>query len=238
MKKVVKGLSVLAVSAIVCAGIGAMAGCSSTDGTYVGEYHYMSKYGQTYGMVVEVTVKDNIITAVKDLTNSTDERAKALQTYADKKYDGTMTEVAYHEWHEVSAGWETYYQDPANNWLWTETDENGNKIPSLVYGEVKIKPEETYIKSYAWTDATAANWTNHTSWLLQQYVGLSVADVLAMNIYTDYGYTVDATVDMDSKGEPYEKNFNADLNASGLLVTGATQGSGRLALAIQDALSK
>ena len=62
--------------------------------------------------------------------------------------------------------------------------------------------------------------------MLQQYEGKSVADVLAVKVF------------YDENGEPYSKDDNSDFASSGLVLTGATQGSGRLLIAVQNALGK
>ena len=79
MKKIFKGIAILAATAAVGTGVAFAAGCGGTDGTYHGEYHYMGAHGSVYGMVVEVTVKNNVITKVKNLTNSDDAYAKEVQ---------------------------------------------------------------------------------------------------------------------------------------------------------------
>lgn len=72
MKKIFKALAILCASTALCAGIGIAAGCSGgKDGVYVGEYHYPNAWNPTathYGMKVRVTVKNNIITKVEDIT--------------------------------------------------------------------------------------------------------------------------------------------------------------------------
>lgn len=95
---------------------------------------------------------------------------------------------------------------------------------------VSISPTNPY--SPSWTEDSIKNWKDNEAWLLQQYEGWSVSDVLAIKVY------------IKTTGEPYElKNENnvatqAQLEASKLIIGGATQSSGRLLLAIQDALSK
>ena len=84
--------------------------------------------------------------------------------------------------------------------------------------------------------------TSHENWLLQQYEGRAVADVLALNVYTDYAYKADGNggyiQDYGTMGEPCAVDHNAELKDSGLIITGATQGSGRVALAVKNALGK
>lgn len=189
MKKFFKAIAILCASTALCAGIGIAAGCSGgKDGTYHGEYHYMGAHGSVYGMVVEVTVKNNIITKVKNLTNSDDAYAKGVQK--DEK------------WTFVS---------PA-------------------------------MPNYGWSEEAVKNWTSHENWLLQQYEGRAVADVLALNVYTDYAYKSDGNggyiQDYGTMGEPCAVDHNAELKDSGLIITGATQGSGRVALAVKNALGK
>lgn len=197
MKKVFKALSILVATTALSAGIAVAAtGCSSGyDGTYTGDYHYVGAHGGTYGMKVKVTVENNIITKVEDVTGD-----------------------AYTA---VSTPWEVYRE-------------------SIGMSGVEEAPAW-----YNWTQSNADNWTNHENWLLQQYVGWSVADVLDIDVFTDTGYVEGSTAGTyervpGTKGEPYATagGWNAELQSSGLLITGATQGSGRLLLAVQDALSK
>ncbi|MDE7082438.1 MAG: hypothetical protein K2O89_01880 [Clostridia bacterium] len=221
MKKIFKGLSVLVASTALCAGIATATACSGGyNGTYTGEYHYIGGHSATpYGMVVEVEVNNNIIVSVKNITNT--EASKNIQTYKDVIDGKEAAEATYHQWTVVSPGWGEYSQNIGMG---------GQPQPDW----------------YGWSDNNSSNWTDHESWLLQQYVGWSVADVLAIEVYTDYGYTLVTTEDgkigqasdKNSKGEPYGTSFNAGLNTSGLLISGATQGSGRLLLAVQDALKK
>lgn len=237
MKKIFKALAITATAAAMCVGIGAAAGCANTEETYVGEYHYIGSHTAytTYGIVVEVTVKNNVITKIKDITNT--EAAKSYQTYKDvidgKEVEGDAT---YHEFTTVSPGWGDYSASMGMG---------GMDQPAW----------------YGWSNDDASNWTDHVSWLCDQYIGVSVADVLDLSVYTDYGYsiiskdaegnpildeytqqpTLGVQVNKDLKGEPYKVAFNADLadyNNGQLLITGATQGSGRFLLAVQDALTK
>lgn len=82
--------------------------------------------------------------------------------------------------------------------------------------------------SIDWSEDDVKKWNTYENWLLQQYVGWSVTDILDITVY--YG----------SNGQPYETKggYNAELLQSSLLISGATQGSGRLMLAVQDALTK
>lgn len=266
MKKIFKALAITAASAALCVGVVAGTGCNGGDGTYYGEYHYIGAHSDTpYGMVVEVTVENNIITAVKDITNTENENAKNLQTYKDVRDGKEAAEATYHAWTTVSTGWETYFDGlvhasyvwilthgydlkdvegvDANGLYYAELDADGNRTGNWLKWEEGVlpTPAQTNIYSYGWTDANNSNWSNHESWLLQQYVGWSVADILAIDVHTNFGYSLvtdGRVLDTDTKGEPYGVDYNADLAGSELLISGATQGSGRLLLAVQNALSK
>ncbi|MDE7181614.1 MAG: hypothetical protein K2O41_01100 [Clostridia bacterium] len=161
MKKIFKALAVLAATTAIGAGIGMAAGCSKGyDGVYYGDYHYTNEHGATYGMKVKVTVENNIIVKVEDVTK------------------GAYTVVS------------------------------------------EAMPD------YGWDADSVKNWTDNESWLLQQYEGLAVSDVKAIK------------VNIKETGEPYSKDKNAGLNENGILITNSTQGSGRLLLAVQNALGE
>lgn len=183
MKKIFKALAISVASLAMVAGIATATACSGGyNGTYTGSYHYTNGHGATYGMVVEVTVENNIITKVKDITNT--EATKGIQN------NETWTVVS-----------------PAGNWGWGK-DEN-------------------------------ENWVNNASWLLQQYEGKSAAEILDIKVFYDSGFVKEGEAwvrDPSLPGEPYKVDKNVQLNESGLLISGATQGSGRLLLAVQDAL--
>ena len=72
MKKIFKGLAILAAATAIGAGVGLASGCSKGyNGEYEGEYHYPNAYSASaphYGIKVRVTVKNNIITKVVDIT--------------------------------------------------------------------------------------------------------------------------------------------------------------------------
>lgn len=178
-KKVIKGLSVFVASVALCAGIATATACSGGNGTFVGSYHYTNKYNAVYGMVVEVTVENNIITKVRDITNTD----LSLQSKTDY-VTGEVTE----------------------NVKWTVVSD--------------AKPD------YDWTDKNIEKWTTYESKLLQQYEGWSVADILDIKVF------------IKETGEPYDASDNSGFNSSELLISGATQSSGRLLLAIQDALGQ
>ena len=164
MKKIFKGIAVLAATAAVGTGLAFATGCGGKDGKYIGKYSYVN-YGHTYGVCVEVTVVNNIITRVEDITKSNPETK---------------------DWVSVSDA------NPA----------------------------------YGWSDEAVANWNTNEEWLLAQYEGWSVADVLDLRAYVKTG------------GEPYSEDKNVDAVESSLVISGATQGSVRVLLAVQDALGK
>ena len=98
----------------------------------------------------------------------------------------------------------------------------GIKVNVAVVGD-KIKSVSVAESDYV---EVTDSWDNKDLWisgiddLLAAYIGLNVADVLAEGVTIDDG------------GQP-TKVENPDL-----MITGATQGSGRLLLAVQDALKK
>lgn len=205
MKKIFKALTVLACTAAIGAGAAAISGCSKGyDGVYEGDYHYTNEYGAKYGMKVKVTVENNIIKKVEDVTKG--------------------------EYTIVSPGWVDKYIADYN--AASEADKaDTSKFPVVPqvsgWGVANVSEIEAIAPSYyGWSNSAAANWTTNESWLLQQYEGLAVSDVLEMSVF------------IKETGEPYSKDKNGDLGANNLLITGSTQGSGRLLLAVQNALGK
>lgn len=179
MKKVFKGLAVLAASTALCAGIGVAAGCSGgKNGTYVGSYNYVNDHKANYGIMVKVTVKNNVITKVVDITNTDLSKQGGWSKDENKMVDSGI------EWTTVSAA----------------------------------------MPAYGWTDEAVKNWTDNECWLLQQYEGLTVKEVKNMD------------VNIKNNGEPYNKDKNGGFND--LLITGSTQGSGRVLLAVKNALGE
>ena len=160
MKKIFKGMAILAVTAAVGTGLALTTGCGGKDGEYIGSYHYANPWNpsQSYGIVVKVYVENNIITRVEDIT----------KTREDSK-----------DWIVVSEGW-------ADKQIWIDNEE----------------------------------------YLLAQYEGMSVAEVLAIKAYTA------------TNGQPYGQDKNADALDNSLVISQATQGSIRLLLAVQDALGQ
>ncbi len=179
MKKIFKGLSVLVATAALGAGIVTATACNGGNGKFIGSYHYTNEHNAVYGMMVEVTVENNIITKVRDITNTD----LSLQSKTDY-VTGEVTE----------------------NVNWTVVS---NAMPD-----------------YGWSEDNVKKWTTYESKLLQQYEGWSVADILDIKVF------------IKETGEVYDAEDNAAFNTSGLLIGGATQSSGRLLLAVQDALGK
>ena len=201
MKKIFKGIAVLAATAAVGTGVAFAAGCGGTDGEYIGHYCYANEYNAVYGMVVKVTVKNNIIEKVEDVTH----------TYGEgKAYSCTYTPVVI-DW---SAGGPQ--RDEHGAWK-----RSGEAV--TVYNEAWHAVSDP---GSGWEASDKVNWLNKESWLLQQYEGWSVADILDIKVF------------YDENGEPYSQADNAAFTASGLVIANSTQGSGRLLLAVQDALKK
>lgn len=237
MKKVFKGLSVLLASTALCAGIATATACSGGyNGTYTGEYKY-SSYGHDYGMKVRVTVENNIITKVEDITKGAyvvvsdgwsdyfkSNPTKWLLTTESKNDDGSLT---------LSGVKDTAGADPvAGAYYYWSKDKDGkvDKTKVVKWDEnaekVVVPDVACTTASYGWSDEAKKNWTSKEALLLQKFEGWSVADVLAVKVY------------IDDSGVPYGKEDNAAFLSSDLLIVNATQGSGRLMLAVQDALGQ
>jgi hypothetical protein len=86
-------------------------------------------------------------------------------------------------------------------------------------------------KEYGYTNYDS--WANGLSGLLAKYEGKTVAEIKAITVVTDAETVGSAETYFSSvKGQP------SSVSDSNYIITGATQGSGRLMLAVQDALSK
>ncbi len=214
MKKIFKAIAILCASTALCAGIGIAAGCSGgKDGKYEGDYHYTNSYGVAYGMKVRVTVKNNIITKVEDITNGAytivspgwvnkwmaDQDAAHA---ADSSKPDTKAQIAKYK--------EDHASDPGVAYM------SDVEIATILAGKAP--------NWYNWPNSAEATWTDNESWLLQKYEGWSVSDILDIKVF------------IKETGEPYSKDHNGEF--SDLLITGSTQGSGRLLLAVQNALGK
>lgn len=200
MKKVFKGLSIIVASTALCAGIATASACSGGyNGTYEGDYHYTNDYGVVYGMKVKVTVENNIITKVEDVTNG--------------------------DYVTVSPGWVNKYVADYNAASATDKADT-SKFPVVPQMSGWTLTNASDIEAlapsyYGWTNKNEDTWKTDEAWLLQKYEGVAVADVLDMKVY------------IKTSGEPYSSDKN---DFGELIITGSTQGSGRLLLAVQDAL--
>lgn len=120
---------------------------------------------------------------------------------------------------------------------WTPEESYGCKVKVTVKGGVITKIEVTpdtktyYNLSSGWENK--ANWENGGQAMIDSFVGLKVKDVNNIVVKCDTETNTEAhTV----KGQPQAGGISGA--SSGLkVVTGATQSSGRLILAVQNALS-
>lgn len=201
MKNVFKALAVTACSMALCAGVATATACSGTNGEYIGYYCYANEYNAVYGIIAKVTVKNNIIEKVEDITHS----------YGDgEAYSCTYTPIVI-DWAQGGP-----QRDEQGDWLYgTESKTVYNKDWHTVSAP-----------GSGWSKEQMLTWLNYENWLLQQYVGWSVADVLAIPVY------------YDELGEVYGSSYNPEFVESGLLISESTQGSGRVLLAVQNALGK
>ena len=199
MKKIFKSIAILAATAAIGTGVAFAAGCGGSDGEYIGHYAYANEYNAAYGMVVKVTVEKNIIVNVEDVTHSYGDGEAYSVTYVPVKIDwaaGGPQRDAHGAWLREGDAVTVYNKD----WH-SVSDPTGD-----------------------WSNDDKVNWLNKENWLLQQYIGKSVSEVLAIQVF------------YDENGEPYSQADNPNLASSGLVLSGATQGSGRLLLAVQNAL--
>lgn len=197
MKKVFKGIAILAAATAAVTGMAFTSGCGGSDGEYIGHYCYANEYNAAYGVVVKVTVKNNIIKKVEDVTH----------TYGDgKAFSVTFNEIEMENWAPVRD----------EHGAWKRTD----KVQTVYNGDW----HSVSTPYGTWTEENVTDWYNYENWLLQQYEGWSVADVLAIPVF------------YDENGEVYSKDFNTEFVNSGLVLSNATQGSGRVLLAVQNAL--
>lgn len=242
MKKIFKALSVFAASAALCAGIAGASACSGGyNGVYKGEYTYTNQYGAKYGMSVEVTVENNIITKIKDTTA----KEHADWTVVSKDY------IDYYctKWDkaEAYAQFKTTYlethpdakeREIRKNFVledyWTANSSKFDAFKTEYLQEhagateeeakVAFKEQGLSSKDYAWSESSVSNWTSNEAYLLQKYEGWAVADIMDIKVY------------VKETGEPYDKALNTGM--SDLLIQGATQSSGRLLLAVQNAFGR
>ena len=99
-----------------------------------------------------------------------------------------------------------------------QTDEKGDRIRQVTIVDSDYTQLSEARPDYGWTDENRQNYIDNEQALLDSYRGLYVANVLAMEVGTA------------ANGEPTSVPGDAPL------ITGATQSSGRLLLAVQDAL--
>lgn len=196
MKKIFKGLSILVASTALCAGVAMATACDGGyNGEYIGHYCYANEYNAPYGIIVKVTVKNNIIEKIENVTN----------TYGDGKAFSFTYNPVIVDWTKGGP-----QRDNGGNWLRSEET-------VTVYNS----DWHTVSDADTWNQTKHDNYVNNEAWLLQKYEGKSVADVLAIKVY------------VKNTGEPYSSDRN---DFGELVITDATQGSGRLLLAVQDAL--
>lgn len=139
-----------------------------------------------------------------------------MATGCSKGYDG----VYYGEYHYPNA--------------WVPTAPHyGIKVRVTVKNNIITKVEDVTKGEYVsvsnpngttWTEDDVKNWNNNECYLLQKYEGWAVSDINAIQVF------------IDNNGQPASKDWNNGFND--LLITNATQGSGRLLLAVQNALGK
>ena len=149
MKKIFKGLSILVASTALCGGIAMATACDSGyNGEYTGEYHYTS-HDQEYGMKVKVTVENNIITKVEDVTGD-----------------------AYIS---VSDGWEAYVDKTGGvaAYAWAYADVEG--FSTMTDAEKEKYVDEHPISWYTWLNSNNQYSKDSEAWILQQYEGKSVS---------------------------------------------------------------
>lgn len=99
---------------------------------------------------------------------------------------------------------------------------SGDKITKVV---CDADTDTLFNVTTSWEDK--ANWVDHQAEILKAYEGKTVAEVK--------GYTV-AVVSESEANDYTPKGQPKSVSESSLVATGATQSSGRLLLAVQDAL--
>ncbi len=265
MKKIFKALAICALAGTMCAGMAAFAGCGDDTETLAGEYSYVNPWDASskYGIKVDVKVKDGKITKVTivdsdyiEVSDNWDDKAiwndgvaNLLKAYEGKdvmdvlkvgvSYDNdgvpqTVTDDTYVIAGatqgsgrlllavkaallklEFTAAGEYSYPNP-----WDATSKYGVKV------EVKFKDQKITKVTIVDSDyiVVSSNWDDKAIWndgvanLLKAYEGKTIQEVMMANVEVD-GDKVPTTVSNDA-----------------FLITGATQGSGRLLLAVQNAI--
>ncbi len=118
------------------------------------------------------------------------------------------------------------------------TGEYGYENYGVKYGvkvQVQVKGDKITGVEILQSDYTAATpediWDGKPTWdeglsaLLKSFEGKTVEEIRAINVA------------VKDDGEPYTTDDGVQVNYGGLVITGATMGSGRLLLAVQNALS-
>ncbi|MDE5942765.1 MAG: FMN-binding protein [Clostridia bacterium] len=117
---------------------------------------------------------------------------------------------------------EYQYTSNGNNYgikvaVTVDDKETVTKVAILDSDYVEVTPA---LPQYGWEQSNVDNWNNNINTLLGKYTGKTVVELLAIEVEVEDSVPVD--------GQTFD----------GLVITGATQGSGRLLLAVQNALSK
>lgn len=99
-----------------------------------------------------------------------------------------------------------------------QTDDKGDRIRKVTVADSDYVEVSDAMSS--WTEENRQNYFNNLQSLLNEYRGMYVADVLALE------------VPVDGTGGPDEENYPVGAP----IIAGATQSSGRLLLAVQNAL--
>ncbi len=121
---------------------------------------------------------------------------------------------------------------------WTPEQQYGCKVKVTVKGGVitaiEVTPDtDTYYNlSSGWTDKS--KWENGGEDMINSFIGMKVEDVNKIKVACD---AETDTAARTVKGQPKAGGIS-DAPAALKVVAGATQSSGRLILAVQDALSK
>lgn len=100
MKKTNKIVAVVIAALLVVAALVVLAACGKT---YTGEVSYVS-WGTNYGVKVDVTVKGDVITAVKLYTDEESELVRTSKSWTENQHPGDLgfekAEAAYEGWIE------------------------------------------------------------------------------------------------------------------------------------------
>ncbi|MDE6868128.1 MAG: hypothetical protein K2J83_03165 [Clostridia bacterium] len=108
------------------------------------------------------------------------------------------------------------------------TVDANNKITKVTVVDSDYTEVSSVNDDYGWTQASVDNWNNNLNGLLEQYVGKTVEEILAIDVSV---VSEDEANDYTPAGQP-----NNGQSLGGLVITDATQGCARLLLAVQDAV--